>query len=90
MRLNGILKGLPDVSIPDIKRVNAIKNFTGVRHYMDWDKLEAKEGEYTYNLTGLGNWNYDTMYQWCKAHDIEVLPCLKAIPGWMQESYPEK
>jgi endoglucanase len=79
----------PDVSILDAKRVNAISGFSGIRHYMDWEKLEAKEGVYTFNPTTKGTWNYDTIYHWCKAQGIDVLACLKTIPDWMQESYPK-
>ncbi len=66
----------------------AIKSFTGVRHYMDWEKLEGTEGRYAFNPTYNGNWSYDTIYAWCKANKIEVLPCLKTIPKWMMDSYP--
>jgi endoglucanase len=73
---------------PDPERTGAIKNFTGIRHYMDWEKLESKEGKYAFSPTNNGSWNYDTIYQWCKLQNIEVLPCLKTIPAWLQESYP--
>jgi endoglucanase len=82
-------EGPPDPTILDQKRLSAIKSFTGVRHYMDWVKLESKEGDYTFNTTENGTWNYDTIYQWCKANSIEVLACLKTIPDWMQDSYPK-
>ena len=72
----------------DPARLSGIKNFTGIRHYMDWDKLEAKEGLYAFNPVSSGGWNYDTIYQWCHDQGIEVLACLKTIPPWMQESYP--
>ena len=73
----------------DANRLNAIKNFTGVRHYLDWGKMEKKEGYYTYNPVPDGGWNYDAIYQWCKEQHIEVLACLKTIPKWMEETYPE-
>jgi len=73
----------------DPVKTAAIKNFTGIRHYMDWDKLEAKEGTYTFAPTTNGTWNYDTIYQWCKTNDIEVLACLKTIPPWMAGTYPK-
>ena len=65
-----------------------IKNFTGVRHYMDWEKLESHEGSYTYSPVHSGGWNYDAIYERCKADGIEVLTCLKTIPGWLQDTYP--
>jgi len=70
-------------------KIAAIQNFTGIRHYMDWDKLEPKEGIYTFNPTESGTWNYDTLYQWCQAQGIEVLACLKTIPPWMRDTYPK-
>jgi len=74
---------------PDTNRTAAIQNFTAVRHYMDWEKLEPQEGHYTYCPVHNGGWNYDTIYQWCQAHNIEVLACLKAMPPWMEETYPQ-
>jgi endoglucanase len=66
----------------------AIKTFSGVRHYMDWEKLESNEGSYTYSPVHSGGWNYDAIYERCKADGIEVLACLKTIPGWLQNTYP--
>ena len=79
-----------DSSPPEVgeKRMEVIKSFSGVRHYMDWGKLEPHENDYTFNPTTDGSWNYDAMYERCKAEGIEVLACLKTIPNWMQESYP--
>ena len=74
---------------PDSTLLNPIKNFTGVRHYLDWGKPENTEGNYTFNPVHDGGWNYDAMYQWCKEQHIEVLACLKTIPKWMEETYPE-
>ena len=72
----------------DKARLAAAKNFTGIRHYLDWSKLESTEGSFTYNPMHSGSWNYDAMYQRCKAEGIEVLACLKALPDWMLASYP--
>ncbi|HVG15041.1 MAG TPA: T9SS type A sorting domain-containing protein [Chitinophagaceae bacterium] len=72
----------------DEQRMKAIKNFTSVRHYMDWEKLESTEGSYSFNPTMSGGWNYDAIYERCKAEGIEVLACLKTIPAWMQKTYP--
>lgn len=63
--------------------------FSGIRHYMDWEKLESNEGRYTYNPVHSGSWNYDAIYQRCKEVGMTVLACLKTIPGWMQQTYPE-
>ncbi|GAB2546075.1 T9SS type A sorting domain-containing protein [Spirosoma aerophilum] len=72
----------------DEARVKAAKNFTAIRHYLDWEKLEYLQGAYTFNTTMSGGWNYDAMYERCKLEGIEVLACLKTIPGWVQNSYP--
>ncbi|TLV00696.1 carbohydrate-binding protein [Dyadobacter luticola] len=68
--------------------MNMAKSFGGFRHYMDWQKLEPEEGVYTYNPTIYGGWNYDAIYERCKAENIEVLACLKTLPTWMLDSYP--
>ncbi len=70
-------------------KLKAVKNFSGIRHYMDWEKLESTEGGYTFNPVHSGGWNYDLIYERCKAEGIEVLACLKTIPNWMQATYPE-
>lgn len=65
-----------------------IKTFSGMRHYMNWNKLENTEGNYSYNPTTDGNWNYDLMYTRCKQDSILVLACLKNLPAWMMNTYP--
>ena len=83
---------IEDASAPwqvDNSLMTAVKTFSAIRHYMDWEKLESIPGGYTFNPTYSGNWNYDAMYERCKAEGIEVLACLKTIPNWMQETYPE-
>ncbi|MGI4738998.1 MAG: PA14 domain-containing protein [Janthinobacterium lividum] len=72
----------------DEMRLEGIKNFTGIRHYLDWGKLESEEGSFTYNPVHSGGWNYDAMYQRCKAEGLEVLACLKTVPNWMLADYP--
>lgn len=78
-----------NTDVPDPFLLNPIKNFTGVRHYLDWGKLENTEGSYTYNPAHDGNWNYDAMYEWCAGQHIEVLACLKTVPEWIEETYPK-
>lgn len=73
----------------DENRFAAVKNFTGVRHYMDWQKLEQSEGNYTFSPTHSGGWNYDTIYARCKESGIQVLACLKTVPDWILNTYPE-
>ncbi len=72
----------------DTARMRAAKSFTGIRHYIDWEKLEMTEGNYTFNPCHMGGWNYDTLYQACKAEGIEVLADIKTIPDWMQQTWP--
>lgn len=70
-------------------KMNLVKSFSGVRHYMDWQKLESVEGVYSYNPTLSGGWHYDQIYERCKAEGVEVLACLKTLPDWMLNTYPE-
>ncbi|MCE7041836.1 carbohydrate-binding protein [Dyadobacter sp. CY312] len=72
----------------DESMISVAKSFTGVRHYLDWDKLESNEGQYTYNPTMAGGWHFDLMYQRCKLENIDVLTCIKTQPTWMQNTYP--
>jgi endoglucanase len=78
-----------DHSHTDPVRLAAIDNFTGIRHYMDWEKLELTEGVYSFAPTTSGEWNYDTIYHWCAAQGIEVLACLKTLPPWLVATYPK-
>lgn len=92
--INGFEWNIEDSDAPtalrpvDDKRVNAIKSFSSFRHYMDWDKLEAKQGHYTFNPTFSGSWDYDAMYERLKAENIDVLACFQTLPKWMEETYP--
>ena len=68
--------------------LTAMESFTGFRHYMDWNKLESTQGEYTFNPVHSGGWNYDAIYAACKANNIFVLADLKTQPAWMTATYP--
>jgi endoglucanase len=68
--------------------LTGMESFTGFRHYMDWNKLESTQGEYTFNPVHSGGWNYDAIYAACKANNIFVLADLKTQPSWMVASYP--
>ncbi|MDQ6901828.1 MAG: T9SS type A sorting domain-containing protein, partial [Bacteroidota bacterium] len=72
----------------DPQDFKAAKTFMGFRHYLDWEKLEASRGSYSFNPTIMGGWNYDDLYDSCKTAGIEVLACIKTLPGWMLNSYP--
>ncbi|MEZ0487034.1 hypothetical protein [Fibrella aquatica] len=72
----------------DETRVPPMRSFAAVRHYMDWEKLESKPGQYSYNPTLSGAWNYDAMYERLQKEGIDVLACLKTIPKWLETMYP--
>jgi endoglucanase len=72
----------------DETRLKGVKNFTGFRHYLDWQKLESTEGGYTFNPVHSGGWNYDLLYQRLKSEGITVLGCLKTLPDWLLNTYP--
>lgn len=65
-----------------------IKSFSAIRHYMNWNKLENTEGNYTFNPTNDGSWDYDLIYTRCKQDGIFVLADLKNCPHWMIATYP--
>jgi hypothetical protein len=65
-----------------------IKNFSAVRHYLNWNRIESIKGDYTFNPAFSGNWNYDIIYQRCKQDGILVLADLKNSPEWMYNTYP--
>ena len=79
---------LTDPTVIDSSLFKPIKTFSGFRHYMDWQKLEASQNSYTYDPTRSGGWNYDTMYAACKSNGITVLADLKTQPVWMQNTWP--
>lgn len=71
----------------DPVRTNLIKPFGGFRHYLDWNRMESKEGAYAFSPTLSGNWDYDAIYTWCKQNDVTVLACIKTVPDWFLEKY---
>ncbi len=73
----------------DETRIPLLKGFSAIRHYMDWEKLESTPGQYTFNPTFSGNWNYDAIYQRMQSEGIEVLACLKTLPKWLENTYLE-
>jgi endoglucanase len=82
---------LEDPNIPsqvDTARLRTVKNFTGIRHYLDWEKLELTQGAYTFNPSASGGWDYDVMYKRLQREGITVLTCIKTVPSWLQASYP--
>ncbi len=89
--VNGYEWNFFDPNLPNVvdePKMQLAKSFAGLRHYMDWEKLESSEGVYSYSPTLSGGWHYDKMYERCKAEGIEVLACLKTVPNWLLASYP--
>ena len=70
-------------------KMELIQSFGAVRHYLDWEKIESKEGSFTFNPANNGSWNYDAIYERCKLQNIEVLVCLKNCPDWIVKTYPQ-
>lgn len=69
-------------------KMRVMKAFGGVRHYLDWVKIEPKKGSFTYNPCFSGGWNLDAIYERCKRDGIEVLADIKQCPDWLLQTYP--
>ncbi|MGN7989417.1 hypothetical protein ACTJKC_18860 [Pedobacter sp. 22226] len=69
-------------------RFQTIKSFTGIRHYLDWQRIENKEGLFTYSPSHWGDWDYDQIYRRMKEAGKYVLLDLKGCPDWLLETYP--
>ncbi|ASU34818.1 hypothetical protein MuYL_2931 [Mucilaginibacter xinganensis] len=65
-----------------------VKTFSALRHYLNWNRIETTRGNYTFNPTNNGGWDYDIIYERCKQDGILVLADLKNIPEWLQNTYP--
>ncbi|MDB4922439.1 hypothetical protein [Mucilaginibacter sp.] len=65
-----------------------VKTFSALRHYLNWNRVETTKGNYTFNPTNNGGWDYDVIYERCKKDGILVLADLKNIPEWLQNTYP--
>ncbi|SHM06516.1 hypothetical protein [Mucilaginibacter sp. OK098] len=65
-----------------------VKTFSALRHYLNWNRIETTKGNYTFNPTNNGGWDYDIIYERCKQDGILVLADLKNIPEWLQKTYP--
>lgn len=72
----------------DEAKMNLIKSFGGVRHYLDWQRIEPKEGGFTFSPSHYGGWNYDLMYQRSKQDGIFILADIKTVPDWLLSTYP--
>lgn len=69
-------------------KMHIIDAFGGVRHYLDWMKIEPKRGSFTFNPTASGGWNLDAIYERCKRDGIDVLADIKQCPDWLLATYP--
>lgn len=72
----------------DDYKMDVVKGFSTVRHYLDWERIESTKGLYTFNPSHSGNWNFDAIYERSKREGITVLVCLKTIPNWLYQTYP--
>lgn len=70
-------------------KMEVIRSFGTFRHYLDWEKLEAQKGRYSFSPASSGGWDYDMIYKRCKDEGIEVLTCIKNGPPWLINTYPE-
>ncbi|RYD76558.1 MAG: hypothetical protein EOP53_14465 [Sphingobacteriales bacterium] len=71
------------------RKMDVIRSFGAIRHYLDWERMESEKGKYTFNPTHSGGSNYDLMYKKLKDENIDVLACIKNVPAWFVKSYPE-
>jgi len=69
-------------------RMSTINCFGGIRHYLDWERMESTEGKYTFNPTHAGGAYYDVIYSRLKADNLSLLVCIKNIPPWLMNTYP--
>lgn len=69
-------------------KMQLMKTFSQVRHYVDWQRIENTKGVYSFNPTTLGGWNYDAVYARSKMEGIDILFCMKNSPDWLYNTYP--
>ncbi|MCJ0742664.1 hypothetical protein [Pedobacter montanisoli] len=71
------------------RKMQIVKAFGGIRHYLDWERIEPDQGKFTFNPSHFGNWRYDLMYDRTRKENIDILTCLKTIPSWLMNTYLE-
>ncbi|WP_410222450.1 beta-galactosidase [Pedobacter sp.] len=71
------------------RKMQIVKAFGSIRHYLDWERIEPDQGKFTFNPSHFGNWRYDLMYNRTHKENIDILTCLKTIPSWLMNTYPE-
>ncbi len=70
-------------------KMKLLNSFSQYRDYVDWEKIEPTQGNYTFNPTQFGGWNYDVVYKRLKDDGKDVVACLKTLPDWfLQKYYP--
>jgi hypothetical protein len=86
---------LQDPANPNLKstiyetNMSLIKSFSGIRHYLNWGRMESTEGNYTFSPAHDGSWDYDLIYTRCKQDSIFVLADIKTCPPWLIAAYPK-
>lgn len=71
-------------------RYARLKEFSGgVRHYLDWARIEPAENLFRFNPTTNGGFYYDNMYARAKADGLPIYPCIKTVPDWLLATYPD-
>lgn len=68
-------------------KLQLLNTFTQYRDYVDWEKIEPAQGNYTFNPTQFGSWNYDVVYKRLKEEGKDVVACLKTLPAWFLNQY---
>ncbi|HWW42409.1 hypothetical protein [Pedobacter sp.] len=72
----------------DTTKFNLIKNFSGFRHFLDWDRIEPEKDVFRFNHKPEGGWSYDEVYQKCHQDSILVLVDLQTTASWLVNTYP--
>lgn len=72
----------------DQAKFENVKLFSGIRHYLDWDRIEPKDGVFSFSPAHNGGWDYDLIYAEMKKAGKYVLIDLKTCPSWLLSSYP--
>lgn len=86
---------LQDPANPNLKstiyetNMSLIKSFRGIRHYLNWGRMESTKGNYTFSPAHDGSWDYDLIYSRCKQDSIFVLADIKTCPPWLLDTYPK-
>ncbi len=86
---------LQDPANPNLKNtiyetnMSLIKSFSGIRHYLNWGRMESTKGSYTFSPAHDGSWDYDLIYTRCKQDSIFVLADIKTCPPWLIAAYPK-